>query len=153
MNLSNLPNLQLFSLCAIVNCKAPWNAPWNAPPFAVLHDINIVLGTIPKFNTVTNFFFGFEIVGGRPFEGCLDQDWVGLFNEVIRIADGNPLELDLQLMVTRGDEHPSQDELYMYITEKAALLSTHLNICTHWWNPTLSTVPFPHGQVRTRCRR
>ena len=155
MNLSNLPNLHAFSLYTIVNCKAPR----NAPPFAVLHDINIVLGTIPKSNRVTNLLFWFNIVGRRPFHGSLDQDWVGTFNEVIRIGGEKPLEFDLQMGVSREDfkiEHPGQDELYMRIVEKAALLSNYPNICTHTWNPTFwsrGLGPFPLSQVRRRCRR
>ena len=70
-----------------------------------------------------------------------------------------PLELDLQMIVSRGDfktEHPGQDKLYMRIMEKAASLSDYPKICTHWWNPTHWTLglgPFPRGQVRRRCRR
>ena len=69
-----------------------------------------------------------------------------MFNEIIRIAGGKPLELELRLAVSSGtsaSEHTGQDELYMRIMEKAASLSDYLNICTHWWNPTLRTSPFP----------
>ena len=95
MNLTNLPNLHLFALYAFVDC----NPPRNAPSFVVLHDINIVLSAIPESNRVTNLWFDFEIHGRHPFHGCLDQDWVGMFNEVIRIAGGKPLELELQMVV------------------------------------------------------
>ena len=154
MNLGNLTNLHVFSLYTVVNCKAPR----NAPPFAVLLDINIVLGTIPDSNRITNLCFCFEIVGRHPFHGSLDQGWVGTFNEVIRISGGNPLEFDLQMIVTREDfetEHPGQDELYIRILEKAASLSDHPKICTHLWNPTFwsrGLGPLPHGQVCRRCR-
>ena len=159
MNLSNLQNLQVFSLYAIINCKAPRKAPRNAPPSAVLQDINIVLDTIPKSNKVTNLWFYFEIVGRRPFRGCLDQDWVGIFNQIIRISEGKPLELELQMIVSTGNlesEHPGQDELFVRIIEKATLLSDYPKICTHFWNPTFwarGIGPFPRGQVRSRCRR
>ena len=83
-----------------------------------------------------------------------------MFNQVIRIADGKPLELELQTVVYTGrwaTGHPGQDELYMRIMEKAAPLSDYPNICTHVWNPTFGRdrglVPFPPGQVRSRCRR
>ena len=161
MNLSNLPNLHVFSLYAIVNCLAPpsRNQARNPAPLAVIHDINIVLGTIPKSNIITNLWFDFDIVGRRPFHGCLNQDWVGMFNEVIRIGGGKPLELELQMAVSARfleTEHPGQDELYISIMEKAAALSDHPKICTHLWNPTFWTSglhPFPRGQVRRRCRR
>ena len=73
VNLSNLPNLKAFSLYAVVICKPPRKrlAPRSAPPFAVLHDINIVLGTIPKSNKLTNLWFHFVIFDQRPFRGCL----------------------------------------------------------------------------------
>ena len=80
-----------------------------------------------------------------------------MFNEVIRIGAGKPLELELQMVVSTKDlesEDPGQDELYMRIMEKAASLSAR--ICTYLWNPTFWTRgvgPFSRGQVRRRCRR
>ena len=159
MNLSKLPNLQVFALYAIINCKPPRKAPRNTPPTAVLQDINIVLGTIQKFNKVTNLWFDFEIVGRRPFRGCLNQDWDGIFNEIIRISDRKPLELELKMAVDMGDlesAHPGQDELFVHIMEKATPLSDYPKICTHFWNPTLwahGLCPFPSGQVRSQCKR
>ena len=160
MNLSNLPNLQVFSLSAIIDCKVPRKrkASRKVPPFAVLLDINTVLGTILESNRVTNLWFDFDIVGRNPFRGCLDQDWVGMFNEVIRIGGEKPLELDFQIGVSTEDSETDagEDELYMGIMEKAGSLSDHPNICTHWWNPTFGSRglrPFPRGQVRRRCRR
>ena len=94
MNVSNLP-LHVFSLYAVVNCKLPP----IAPPFAVLHDINIVLGKIPEPNRVTNLWLEILTVGRRSFHGCLNQDWVEMFNEIIRIAGGKPLELELNLVI------------------------------------------------------
>ena len=123
----------------------------------------MVLGTIPDSNRVTNLGFDFSIVGLRPFPGCLNQDWVGMFNQVIRIACGKPLELEIVMGVDTlsmgilQSEQPGSDELYMSIMEKAASLSDYPKICTHWWNPTFWDrglgPPFPRGQVRSRCRR
>ena len=104
MNLGNLPNLHAVSLYTLVNCIVSRNV-----PFAALHDIN---STIPGSNRLTNLSFEIELVGRCPFHGCLDQDWAGLFNEIIRIGGGRPLELELQMTVTAGDfeiEHPGQD--------------------------------------------
>ena len=78
---------------------------------------------------------------------------VEMFNEIIRIVGGKPLELELKLAVSSEILSNRGDELYVRIMEKAALLSDHPNICTHWWNPTHGIGPFPRGQVRTRCRR
>ena len=163
MNLSNLTNLHVFCLFAFVNCKPSRKrkAPRNVSPFAVLHYINTVLGTIPEFNRVANLWFDFTIFGDRrPFRGCLDQDWVGMFNEVIRISRGKPLELELQMVVSDGleAEHPGEDELYKSIMENAASLSDYPKFCTHLWNPTfwsrgLRPFQVPRGQVRGRCRR
>ena len=81
-----------------------------------------------------------------------------MFNEVIRISDGKPLELELQMTISDGIEtdHPGEDELYKGIMENAVSLSEHPKICTHLWNPTfrkLGLRPFPRDQVRGRCRR
>ncbi|KIM36039.1 hypothetical protein M413DRAFT_428131 [Hebeloma cylindrosporum] len=155
VNLSNLLNLRVFSVFAVINC----NIRRKAPRPAVLHDLNIVLGTIPKSNKITNLSFDFDIIGRRPFNGCLDQDWVGTFDEIIRISDGKPLELELAMAVSTGNlgvDHPGAGELYRDITEKSASLSDHPEICAHFWNPTFwarGVGPFPRGQVRGRCRR
>ena len=102
----------------------------------------------------------FDIFGRKPFRGCLDQDWVGIFNEIIRISDGKHLELELKMGVDMWDiletEHPGQDDLFARIMEKATPLSDYPEICTHFWNPSFwdrGLKPFPHGQVRSRCRR
>ena len=160
VNLSNLPNLQVFSLYTIINCRAPRRGQRIVPTFAALQDINIVLGTIPDSNKITNLWLDFLTVGRRPFDKCLNQDWVEMFNEIIRISGGKPLELDLKFAVASGtlSSDAGQDELYIRIMEKAAFLSDYPNICIHWWNPTLWTrgitgSPFPRGQVRTRCGR
>ena len=95
----------------------------------------------------------------------LNQDWDGMFHEIIRIGGGKPLELDLELSASMGtleDEHPEQNELYISVMEKAELLSDYPNICTHWWNPNTSSPSFRNRylgplfcrrQVRRRCRR
>ena len=46
-----------------------------------------------------------------------------MFNEVIRIGGGKPLELDLVMSASMGilePEHHEQKDLYMYVKEKAA---------------------------------
>ena len=167
VNLSNLPNLQVFSLCSFINWKTLqirarrnvailWNSPQKESSFAPLQDINIVLGTIPESNRITNLCFDFLTYGRPHFDECLNQNWVEMFNEIIRISGGKPLELELNLTVASGDlKNSGRDGLYTRIMEKAALLSDHPNICTHWWNPSQDEiVPFhPRGYVRTRCRR
>ena len=69
------------------------------PRFAVLHDFNVVLSTIPESNRLTSLSFNFEIFGWCPFRECLDQDrdWDGMYSEVIRISEGKPIEVDLQI--------------------------------------------------------
>ena len=156
LNLSKLLNLRVFSLYTFINCKR--EAAQNATPFAVIHDINIVLGTIPDSNIFTNLWFEFTIFGRHPFPGCLDQDWGGMFNEVIRISGGKPLEMEFMMAISDGLEihHSGEVELYNGIMDNAALLSDYPKICTHWWNPTYwqrDLNPFPRGQVRQRCRR
>ena len=85
-----------------------------------------------------------------------------MFNEVIRISGGKPLELELQMAASAefrvlDNKYPKQkDELYMCIMEKAVSLSDYPKICAHFWNPTYRTRgigPFPGGQVRRSCKR
>jgi hypothetical protein len=145
VNLSNVSRLHVFSLDISI-C--------DAPQFAVLHDISIVLGTIPESNRLTNLAFNFSIAGQRPFRGCLDQDWDGMYNEVIRISDGKPLEVELQMAIYMEIVEVRDDEIYMYIMDKAGSLSDYPKICTHFWNPTFydrGLDPFPREQVRSRC--
>ena len=152
MNVSNLAALHVFSLSTFINCKQPPNEPRST----VIQDIILVLGAIPRSNKLTNLLFDFTIFGpAGPFSRFLEQDWVVMFHEVIRIADGKPLELELHIIFTGTLDtgHPEQDELFVDIMEKAAMLSDYPNICTHVWNPTGELGPFPRGQVRNRCRR
>ncbi|KIM43197.1 hypothetical protein M413DRAFT_397963 [Hebeloma cylindrosporum] len=157
VNLSNLPSLRVFALYTIIKCKKPRKAPRPA----VLHDINTVLGTIPESNKITNLWFDFYIVGRHPFRACFEQDWVGIFNEIIRISDGKALELEFQMSVAVGPldaefHTPGANELYTHITEKSASLSDCPKICTHFWNPTFlgcGLDRFPSGEVRSRCRQ
>ncbi|KDR69265.1 hypothetical protein GALMADRAFT_128730 [Galerina marginata CBS 339.88] len=151
VNLGRLVRLRVFALYAIIECQPKG--------FATIHDINIVLGTLPASNAVTNFSFELEINGKRPFGGCLEQDWVGMCDEVMRISAGKPLELEMMLTVSTGElvsQHPGEDELYIHIMERIASLSAFPKICTHVWNPTCWTRglgPFPRGQVRSPCRK
>ena len=105
-----------------------------------------------------NLSFEFDILGEHPFGGCLDENWVGICDEVIRISSGKPLELDLKMTVDNGELERGQgeDELYARIMEKTTSLSDHPKICTHFWNPTYwyhGLDPFPRGEVRGRCRQ
>ncbi|KIM35978.1 hypothetical protein M413DRAFT_78754 [Hebeloma cylindrosporum] len=155
VSLSNLSNLRVFAVFAIIPCSKKRNAPY----LAVIHDINIVLGTSPKPNKITNLSFFFDIVGKHPFHGCLDQDWVGMFHEFIRILDGKPLELDLMMAVSTGNldvHHRGEGELYAGITEKSGSLSDYPEICVHFWNSTFwarGIGPTPRDYARGRCRR
>ncbi|KAF8959436.1 hypothetical protein BDZ97DRAFT_2078106 [Flammula alnicola] len=150
VNLSDLSHLHVFALHATIKCDVPGSA--------VLRDINIVLGTIPASNKVTNLSFDFTIFGEHPFGGCLDEDWVGICDEVIRISSGKPLELDFKMTVSTAKlqwQHPGEEELYVHITERTASLSDYPKICTHFWNPTCWTQglgPFPRGQASLRLR-
>src|SRR6266540_222464 len=117
-----------------------------------LLDINIVLNTLGASNKVTNLSFDFSIYGEHPFGGCLDQNWIGLY-EVIRISAGEPLKLELQATVSTGKLE--WQHLYTRILEKIAPLSDYPNVCIHFWNPTFRSCglgPFPSNQVPNRCR-
>jgi len=149
VNLSNLSHLRVFALLASIR--------GNARKSTVLRDINIVLGRIPASNTVTNLFFDFTLSGKRPFRGCLDEDWAGLCNQIIRISAEKPLELDLQTGAANGSLYPTKGagELYASIKERTAVLSDYPKICTHFWDPTYwkrGLGPFPCDQVRGNCR-
>lgn len=79
----------------------------------------------------------------------LDEDWLGICNEITRISSGELLELDLQ--ISGKLEHGyGEDELYVRIMEKTTSLSDHPKNCTHFWNHGLG--PFPCGQVRSKCK-
>jgi hypothetical protein len=104
----------------------------------VLHDINLVLSTIPASNNVTNLFFDISIAGKQPFDGCFKEDWIGLWDEVVRISAGKPLELNLKATVLPYNfqylaRAQGQDELFERMTERiVALISNYPNIDTHF---------------------
>lgn len=130
MDLRHLPNLHIFANRPIIKCDG------REP--VVLRDINLVLSTIPKINQVTKLSLDFTIVGEHPFSGCLEEDWVGMCDEVVRISTGKPLEFYLEMSITPPRyRYPPRggDELYKRIKEKMASLSDHSNIHTHIWHP------------------
>lgn len=121
----------------------------------VLQDINVVLSTIPASNRVTNLFFDIKINGRYPFHACLDQDWAGLWDQIVRISNEKPLEVDLQTVVEGINSVPGEHVLYTRLSEKTAALSQFPQICTHFWSPDdwhRGRGPFPRDQVRSRCR-
>ena len=87
VDLRRLPNLHDFGIHAFFKCDTPGHV--------VLHDINVVPSTIPKANQITKLSLYFTIRGEHPFDGCLEEDWVGVCDEVVRISAGKTLELDL----------------------------------------------------------
>ena len=127
MDLRHLPNLHIFAIYAVIKC--------GAPEPVVLRDINLVLSTIPKANQVTKLSLDFTIYGDHLFSGCLEEDWVGMCDEVVHISAGKLLELNLELSITPASfqcSPPRRAELCERIKEKMASLSDYPNISTHW---------------------
>ena len=132
MDLRHLPNLHIFAIYVVIG--------FDAQEPVILRDINLVLSTIPKTNQVTKLSLYFIIlVRIYPFDGCLEEDWVGMCDEAIRISAGKPLDLNLE-MSTIPLEDSDEDELCERIKEKiAAFLSDYPNIRTHFWHPHSET--------------
>ena len=127
MDLRRLANLHILSIHSIIKCRVPERV--------VLRDIDLVLSTIPKANQVTKLSLDFAICGKRPFAECLEEDWVGMCDEVVRISAGKPFELDLDIWTNPhvyNHIYPGRDELCERIKEKTASLSEYPNICIHW---------------------
>ena len=101
----------------------------------VLRDIKHVLSTISKANQVTKVSLDFVIYCEHPYSECLEDDWVGMCDEVVRVSAGKPLELDIKLSIGTGYSPIGQDQLYECVKEKIAYLSDYPNICTHFWHP------------------
>lgn len=134
MNLSHLPCLHIIAIRIIMKAGA------RKP--AVLRDINLVLSKIPKANQVSKLSLDFDIYGKHPFGGCVEEDWVGMCDEVVRISAGKPLALNLEMAITPpGFQYPPPggDELYRRIKEKIASLSDYPHISTHIWHPRPET--------------
>ena len=131
MDLRHLQNLHIFAIHAIIKC--------DAQEHVVLRDIDFVLSTIPIANQVTELSLDFTICGEHPFDGCLEEDWAGMCDEVVRISAGKALQLDLEMLFVHNPanfQYPPpiarRDELYKCIKEMMASLSDYPNICTHW---------------------
>ena len=129
VDLRHLPNLHVFTILS--------NIRWDAPEPVVLRDIRLVLSTIPRVNQVTKLSLDFIIYCQHPFSKCLEEDWVGMCDEVVRISAGKPLEFNLEMSITTARLGPSsgRDEFYERIKEKMASLSKNPNICTHFCHP------------------
>ena len=127
MDLKHVPNLHIFAIHAIIQSYA------EDP--VVSRDINSILGTIPKANQVTQLSIRFDFFGTHPFGGCIDQDWVGMCDEIVRVTAGKPLELCLKMSIVLSQDRPFGDRLYKRIKEKIASLSDYPNIRTDIWHP------------------
>ena len=134
MNLRHLPYLHIFAIYAIISC--------DVQKLVVLRDINLVLSTIPTANQVTELSFHFTIYGEYPFLRCLEENWVGMCEEVVRISAGKPLELNIKMSVSPSKlPFPPRggDKLYERIEEKIASLLDYPNISTHLLHSRLET--------------
>ncbi|KIM46971.1 hypothetical protein M413DRAFT_63396 [Hebeloma cylindrosporum] len=126
INLSGLSRLRIFTTRVVIMPRA------RGSDADALRDINIVLGTIPASNTVTNLSLAFDILDKHPFGTCLDEDWVGICDEVKRISSGKALELDLNVTVLDNGKGYADNEKYVNIMEKTTSLLDFPNICTHF---------------------
>ena len=126
MDLRRLSNLHIFATRAFIKCDA------HEP--VVSRDVNSILSTIPNANQVTQLSFRFDIYSRHPYSECLEQDWVGMWDEVVRISAGKPLELFLEMSIVMAEDGLSGDELYERIKEKIEDLPNYANICTYLWH-------------------
>jgi hypothetical protein len=130
VNLKDHSRLRVFAGHADIKCGV------RKP--AVLGDIIIVLSTIATSNQVTTLSLQLTITGKRPFRACIEQDWAGLCNEIIRISAGKPLKLNLSMFVHAPNFQyppPGQNQLHESILEKIASLSDYPHICLDFWRP------------------
>ena len=132
MDLSRTTRLRTFALDVIMRCALP-----NPK---ILEDINIVLSTIPASNGVKYLSFKFTIFDKHPFAECVGQDWSGFCREVLRIAGGERLQLDMNMSVfyQRTDRTHSHggDALYQRMAENLASIRSSPTICLRINNPT-----------------
>ena len=127
MDIRRLPNLHIFQNYAFIKSDA------HEP--VVSRDINLILSMIPNANQVNVLSFCFNVYGKHPYDGCLEQDWVGMCDEVVLVSAGKPLELYLEMSIVPPEDRPPGDELYERIKEKIASLSDHPNIRIYFWYP------------------
>ena len=127
MDLSHIPNLHVFAISALIG--------FDAQEPVLLRDINVVLSTIPKDNLVTKLSLDFTINGEYPFDRCLEEDWAGMCDVVVRISAGKVLKFNLEISICPSQSPPPgrDDKLFKDIKEKVASLSNYSNICTEVW--------------------
>jgi len=100
---------------------------YDAQELLDLHNFNSILSTIPKANQLTQLSFRFTVYGRRHFSRCLEQDWVGMCDEVVRVSAGKPLELYLERTYSMLRGRPAE-EVFNRIEENVASLSDYPNI-------------------------
>ncbi|PPQ84379.1 hypothetical protein CVT26_007381 [Gymnopilus dilepis] len=132
VELSRTTRLRTIALDVIMRCALP-----NPK---ILEDINTVLSTIPASNAVKYLSFKFTIFDQHPFAECVEQDWSGFCREVIRIAGGERLQLDMNMNIfhRRADRTNSHggEALYQRMAENLASLRSSPTICLRIDNPT-----------------
>ena len=122
MDLRHLPNLRIFAIHSLIRCDV------QEP--VVLDDIKLVLSTIPNANQITKLSLDFIIYCEHPFVECLEEDWAGMCDEVVRVSAGKPLELDLEMSISSVYPPLGQDELYECIKEKHLFQTTQISAST-----------------------
>jgi len=127
VNLRHCPRLRDFALKANIKC--------GVQESVVLHDISVVLSTIPTSNQVTDLSLDLVVWGGSPFPGVLEEDWAGICDGIERITGEKDLKLILEISIRSSpyDYPPAgAEQLFKRIKEKTASLYEHLELIYSW---------------------
>ncbi|KAJ3516655.1 hypothetical protein NLJ89_g995 [Agrocybe chaxingu] len=135
VNLKSLNKLRTFEIYVIINAKSKQHV--------VLRDLISVLRTFPASNSVQRFMLHVSIYGSKPFKGCLDEDWDGVCEEVVRISADKPMEFHLYSAVetnsisakTTGDAalyQKIEDRVKVALAEHEHISFHPLNTITRW---------------------
>ena len=117
VNLSKIPNMQVFCLYVIICCRTH---PLRSSGILTSSSLQYPTCSIKSQTSSSSF--------KSSVRNILLHVLIKIGLEIIRISDGEPLELELQMVVSTADiiweiEHPGQYELFVRIMEKGTPLS------------------------------
>ncbi|KAJ3515596.1 hypothetical protein NLJ89_g1662 [Agrocybe chaxingu] len=113
VNLKSVKKLCKIGMLPLIDCKTK--------KVTILSDLCAVLNTMPDSNAIHTVIFEVGIIGKQPFKACLDQDWDGLCQQLVRISAGKALKFSLFTSVYADGfdaVKPGSARLYEKIDEK-----------------------------------
>lgn len=99
----------------------------NDASMKAAEDLAQVLTGINSRNTLSFILLQFHVIGVYPFVELRNQKWRCLIDQLLRVAGGEPFELDMSISIMHPDSHSDQEvewcrDLHTFLQEQMVSL-------------------------------